>query len=48
VDRVAFAAVLAHARQTGDDVLIAYDAENSITLLDVRLSDLRAGDFIFA
>jgi hypothetical protein len=29
-------------------VLIAYDADTSITLLDMRLSDLRAGDFIFA
>jgi VCBS repeat-containing protein len=42
-----FADVLSHAQQVGSSVVISYDADNSITLADVRLASLGAGDFVF-
>lgn len=42
-----FADVLGHARQVGGDVVITYDADNTITLMDVRLSSLGSNDFLF-
>jgi predicted extracellular nuclease len=43
-----FADLMAHASQAGDDVVIAVDAQNTVTLQDVTLASLRAGDFLFA
>ncbi|MCR5880518.1 hypothetical protein LRS04_21155 [Phenylobacterium sp. J367] len=43
-----FADVMSHAQQVGGNVVITYDAENSITLMDVRLSSLSSNDFLFA
>ena len=40
-------AVSAAATQVGSDVIIAYDANNSITLENVSLANLDAGDFAF-
>jgi predicted extracellular nuclease len=43
-----FADVMAHASQVGGAVVISYDADNTITLLDTGLSSLRPSDFLFA
>ena len=40
-----FAAVLAHAAQVGSDVAITYDANDAITLQNVKLSSLVSADF---
>ena len=40
-------AVLAHAEQSGADVLIKLDDAHAITLSGVQLSSLNAGDFVF-
>ena len=42
-----FAAVQQHMQQVGDDVVITYDASNSITLHDVAMANLHANDFLF-
>ncbi|WP_334165075.1 Ig-like domain-containing protein [Phenylobacterium sp.] len=42
-----FAAVKAHAVQSGGDVVIALDAAHTLTLKGVALSSLSAGDFLF-
>jgi serralysin len=39
-------AVLAASRQVGDDVVITWDENNTITLLDVNLNTLQAHDFL--
>lgn len=39
--------LLAHAQQVGRDVVITYDADNSLTLLNVKLSALGLDDFLF-
>ena len=43
-----FSAVLADARQMGNNVVITYDANDVITLTGVQLSQLHAADFHFA
>jgi Ca2+-binding RTX toxin-like protein len=42
-----YAAVQAHMQQVGNDVVITYDANDSITLHDVQLANLHASDFVF-
>jgi hypothetical protein len=42
-----FAAVTAHASQSGSDMVIAYDANDSVTLKGVSLSSLAAKNFSF-
>ncbi|GHG92975.1 calcium-binding protein [Pseudodonghicola xiamenensis] len=42
-----WSAVSAASAQVGSDVVISYDASNSITLLGVTLGDLDTGDFLF-
>lgn len=42
-----FSSVLSHAQQVGANVVITYDADDTITLLDTRLSSLNSGDFTF-
>lgn len=42
-----FETVMMHATQVGTDVVIAVDADNSVTLQGVQLSALSAGDFDF-
>jgi Ca2+-binding RTX toxin-like protein len=42
-----FAAVQSHAAQAGADVVITLDASNTITLQNVSLASLNAGDFLF-
>lgn len=42
-----FQAVISQARQVGDDVVITVDTDQTVTLLDVRLSQLNSGDFLF-
>ncbi|WP_293907275.1 Calx-beta domain-containing protein [Phenylobacterium sp.] len=43
-----FAAVQAHAAQSGLDVVITLDAAHAITLQNVTLGSLNAGEFLFA
>ena len=43
-----FASVLAHAAQSGQDVVISADPSNSLTLKHTKLSDLHQSDFHFA
>jgi Ca2+-binding RTX toxin-like protein len=43
-----FASVLAHATQVGQDVVIAADATDSLTLKNVKLAALDKTDFHFA
>lgn len=43
-----FATVQAHAQQIGTDTVIAYDANNTITLSGVNLASLNSNDFQFA
>jgi len=43
-----FASVMTHANQVGADVVITLDGANSITLLGVQLSSLKANDYLFA
>ena len=38
---------MSHARQVGGDVVITVDTDQTVTLLDVRLSQLNSGDFLF-
>jgi VCBS repeat-containing protein len=42
-----FDSVMTHAQQVGQDVVITLDAADSITLQDVQLTSLRAGEFVF-
>jgi Ca2+-binding RTX toxin-like protein len=42
-----FAAVLSHAQQVGSDVLITYNAADSVTLQNVSLNKLTQTDFHF-
>jgi len=42
-----YAAVQQHMLQVGSDVVITYDANNSITLHDVAMANLHANDFLF-
>ena len=42
-----YAALQQHMQQVGDDVVITYDANNSITLHDVAMANLHANDFQF-
>ena len=42
-----FAAVQQHMQQVGGDVVITYDANNSITLNDAVMANLHASDFLF-
>jgi len=42
-----YAAVQQHMSQVGNDVVITYDANNSITLHDVAMANLHANDFLF-
>ena len=42
-----FAAVLAHAAQVGSDVVISYDAADSVTLKNTSVSQLTKSDFHF-
>lgn len=39
--------LMAHAQQVGKDVVITYDADNSLTLQNVKLSSLGIDDFLF-
>jgi len=39
--------LMAHAQQVGKDVVITYDADNSLTLKNVKLSSLDIDDFLF-
>ena len=39
--------MMQHTQQVGNDVVITYDGDNSITLHDVQLTSLHYGDFIF-
>ena len=41
-----FADVLGHATEVGKDVVIAYDPNNTVTLVGVHLNQLTAQDFI--
>ena len=41
-----FADVLGHATEVGKDVVIAYDQDNTVTLVGVHLNQLTAQDFI--
>jgi Protein of unknown function (DUF642) len=43
-----FASVLAHATQTGQDVVISADASDSVTLKNTKLGALNSHDFHFA
>lgn len=43
-----YSEMLQHTEQVGNDVVITYDNNNSITLHDTQLSSLHYGDFIFA
>jgi hypothetical protein len=43
-----FAAVLSHAQQVGQDVVISTDANDSLTLKNVKLSSLNSQDFHFS
>ena len=43
-----FSAVLADARQVGNNVVITYDANDVISLTGVQLSQLHAADFHLA
>ncbi|HEX8026914.1 MAG TPA: hypothetical protein VF491_00555, partial [Vicinamibacterales bacterium] len=42
-----YADVMAHASQVGSDVVIALDADHSVTLQTMTLSKLVAADFQF-
>jgi Ca2+-binding RTX toxin-like protein len=42
-----FADVTAHAQQVGSNVVITYDADDTVTLNNVTLSSLQASDFLF-
>jgi Ca2+-binding RTX toxin-like protein len=42
-----FADVQQHMQQVGDDVVITYDASDSITLHNVQVANLHANDFLF-
>jgi hypothetical protein len=42
-----FAAVQSHAQQVGNDTVINYDANSSITTLSTLVSNLHASDFHF-
>jgi Ca2+-binding RTX toxin-like protein len=42
-----FGAVQQHMQQVGNDVVITYDGNDSITLHDVTMANLHASDFIF-
>jgi len=42
-----FAAVQQHMQQVGDDVVITYDGNDSITLQNVQMANLHANDFLF-
>lgn len=42
-----FSAVMAHAQQAGANVLITYDAADTVTVKGVSLSSLQAGSFVF-
>ena len=42
-----FADVQQHMQQVGDDVVITYDANDSITLHNVQVANLHANDFLF-
>ena len=41
-----FADILGHATEVGKDVVIAYDHNNTVTLVGVHLNQLTAQDFI--
>ena len=41
-----YAAVTSHMAQVGSDTVITYDANNSITLHNVQMASLHAGDFM--
>ena len=41
------AQVLAHTTQSGNNAVIAYDANNKVTLVGVQVSDLHDSDFNF-
>ena len=43
-----FGVMMQHTQQVGNDVVITYDADNSITLHNVQLASLHWSDFIFA
>ena len=42
-----FADVLSNAQQIGVDTVVTYDANNTITLNSVTLTDLAHDDFLF-
>jgi Ca2+-binding RTX toxin-like protein len=42
-----FAAVQSHMQQIGNDVVITFDASNTITLWNVQAASLHASDFVF-
>lgn len=46
-DTVSYAAIRDAMRQVGDDVVITFDADNSITLEDYRIGYLSSADFLF-
>lgn len=46
-DTISFATIRAGMRQVGDDVVITFDADNSITLENTRLSSVTSSDFLF-
>ena len=39
--------LLEHTSQVGADTVIAYDPDNTITLMNLQMSQLRAADFDF-
>ena len=42
-----YASVLAHAAQVGSNVVIAYDAADTVTLTGIKLNQLTSADFHF-
>jgi Ca2+-binding RTX toxin-like protein len=46
-DTVSYAAIRDAMRQVGDDVVITFDVDNSITLEDYRVTSLTSADFLF-
>jgi len=46
-DTISFASLRASMRQVGDDVVITFDANNSITLANTWLSSISSADFLF-
>lgn len=46
-DTISYATIRAGMRQVGDDVVITFDADSSITLDNMRLASITSADFLF-